>query len=139
MRSLEILSRSCALLAAVSGCFDSAGGCTNERLVDRASPNGRWHSVVFQRDCGATTGVSTQVSVLPGSDSLLNEGGNAFTADDNHGAAPAVPGGGPPVSTRWIAPDTLEIRFHPRSRVFTREKKVGAVAIRFVTDSTVVP
>jgi hypothetical protein len=139
MPRLELLGRISALFAVFAGCFDAGGGCANERLVDRPSPDGRWHAVVFQRDCGATTGVSTQVSVLPAGDSLRNEGGNAFTSDDDHGAAPAVAGGGPTVSTRWIAPDTLEVRFHPRSRVFTREEKVGAVAIRYVTDSTVLP
>ena len=139
MQRLEILCRSSLLLAVFARCFDFGGGCANERLADRASPNGRWHAVVFQRDCGATTGFSTQVSVLPAGDSLRNEGGNAFTADDDHGAAPAGPGGGPSVSARWIAPDTLEVRFHPRSRVFTREARVGAVAIRYVTDSTAAP
>jgi hypothetical protein len=139
MRVSAILGRSSALLAVFAGCFDFGGACANERLVDRASPDGRWHAVVFQRDCGATTGFSTQVSVLPAGYSLRNEGGNAFTADDDHGAAGAGPGAGPSVSARWIAPDTLEVRFHPRSRVFTREAKVGVVAIRYVTDSTGVP
>jgi hypothetical protein len=139
MRHLEILGRSCALLAVFNGCFDFGGGCANDQLADRASPNGRWHAVVFQRDCGATTGFSTQVSVLAAGDSLRNEGGNAFTADDDHGAAPAGPGGGPVVTVRWLAPDTLEVRFHPRSRIFTREARVEAVAIRYVTDSTVAP
>ena len=139
MRHLEILGRSCALLAAFAGCFDFGDGCANDQLADRTSPDGRWHAVVFQRDCGATTGFSTQVGVLAAGDSLRNEGGNAFTADDDHGAAPAGPGGGPAVSIRWLAPDTLEVRFHPRSRIFTREARVGAVEIRYVTDSTVVP
>jgi hypothetical protein len=138
MRRLEILGRSCALVAAFTGCFDFGGGCANDQLTDRASPNGRYHAVVFQRECGATTGFSTQVSVLAAGDSLRNEGGNAFTADDNHGAAPAGARGGPAVSVRWLAPDTLEVRFHPQSRIFTREARVGAVAIRYVTDSTVV-
>jgi hypothetical protein len=140
MRSLQILGRSSALLGVFAGCFDLASGvCANEGLADRASPDGRWHAVVFQRDCGATTGSSTQVSVLPAGDSLRNEGGNAFTADDDHGAPPVDPGGSPSVSARWIATDTLEVRFHPRSRVFTRESQVGAVAIRYVMDSTAVP
>jgi hypothetical protein len=139
MRRLEILGRNCALLAAFTGCFDFGGGCANDQLADRPSPNGRYHAVVFQRDCGATTGFSTQVSVLAAGDSLRNEGGNAFVADDDHGAAPAGSGGGPAVSVRWLTPDTLEVRFHPRSRVFTREARVGAVAIHYVTDSTVVP
>ena len=139
MRSLEILGRSSALLAVCAGCVDFGGGCANERLADRPSPDGRWHAVVFQRACGATTGFSTQVSVLPAGDSLRNEGGNAFTDDADHGAAPAGPGGGPPVSALWIAPDTLEVRYHPRSRVFTREASVGAVAIRYATDSSAAP
>ena len=34
--------------------------------------------VVFERSCGATTGFSTQISILPVTQKLENEGGNIF-------------------------------------------------------------
>jgi hypothetical protein len=39
--------------------------CGNDPISETPSPNGQMKVVVFQRDCGATTGFSTQVSVLP--------------------------------------------------------------------------
>jgi hypothetical protein len=138
MRSVKELA-CISVLATIAGCVGLDGMCANERLADLPSPDGRWHAVVFQRDCGATTGSSTQVSVLLAGDSLKNEGGNIFTADTDHGAAPPGLGGGRTASARWIALDTLEVRFHPRSRVFTHETQVGAVAIRYVADSLAEP
>jgi hypothetical protein len=139
VRSFKNLGVGSVLLAVIGGCFDLGGQCANDPLADLPSPDGRWHAVMFQRDCGATTGFSTQVSVLLAGNTLQNESGNAFIADTDHGAAPAGPGGGPLVLARWIAPDTLEVRFHPRSRVFTRQAQVGAVAMRYVANSTAVP
>src|SRR6266550_3254126 len=80
-----------------SSCINIAGDCGNELLKEVASPNGRMKAVVFQRDCGATTGFSTQVSVFRRDQRLPNEGGNLFAADTNHGAAPSGQGGGPVV------------------------------------------
>lgn len=50
------------------------------------SPDGQREAVMFQRDCGATTGYSTQISVLDHGETQVG-GGNAFRADDNHGVA----------------------------------------------------
>src|SRR6266508_912458 len=58
--------------------------CRNDVTSDVISPSGKHHAVVFQRDCGATTGFSVQVSVLPAGKRLENQGGNAFVADDGH-------------------------------------------------------
>ncbi len=44
-------------------CLNLAGACGNEILKEVRSPTGKMKGVVFQRDCGATTGFSTQVSV----------------------------------------------------------------------------
>ena len=49
--------------------------------------------------------------------------------DADHGRAPTRPGGGPVVTVRWVRPDSLEIRFHRRARVFRQAELVGAVKI----------
>src|SRR5918992_4542304 len=97
-----------------------AGGCGNELLKSIASPDGRRKLVIFQRDCGATTGFSTQASLLPAGDGLRGSG-NVFIADTDHGKAPSGPGGGPQLAARWIAKDTLELRYHPRARLFVAD------------------
>jgi hypothetical protein len=38
--------------------------CENEVFSDVPSPSGKEHAIVFQRDCGATTDFSFQVSIL---------------------------------------------------------------------------
>ncbi|MDP5205496.1 hypothetical protein ORI99_00335 [Alishewanella sp. SMS9] len=52
--------------------------CGNYFHSERFSPNGEFKAVTFQRDCGATTGFSTQISILDADDKLENEMGNVF-------------------------------------------------------------
>ena len=117
-------------------CAACDAGCANTVLGDVASPDGRRHAVVFERDCGATTGFSTQVSVLPRGREARG-GGNVFVADDDRGAAPSGPGGGPAVRVRWLDRRTLEVRYHPSARVFKSEARHDDTDVRFVRDSTV--
>ena len=58
-----------------------SGMCGNEIFSEVQSPDGKFRAVVFQRDCGATTGFSTQISILLAKDKLENEGGNIFIVD----------------------------------------------------------
>jgi hypothetical protein len=105
--------------------------CGNELLAEAASPDGSLKAIVFQRDCGAATGFSTQVSVIKALATLENSSGNAFTADTNHGTAPSGPGGGPIVKVQWQTPRLLVVSHHAAARVFTAESKVGAINIRY--------
>lgn len=105
--------------------------CANEPLGEALSPDGARKAVVFQRDCGATTGFSTQVSVIASSSTLDNSSGNVFVADTDRGGAPAGPGGGPWVSVHWRAPDQLLVRHHANARVFKAELQFRAVHIRY--------
>ena len=52
--------------------------CGNEVFEEQLSPDGKLKAVIFQRDCGATTGFSTQISVLNSHKKLKNESGNVF-------------------------------------------------------------
>jgi hypothetical protein len=97
--------------------------CGNQVVQVIPSPDGKLKAVVFERDCGATTEFSTQVSILPAGDKLLNDGGNLFVADD-HGAAPSGPGGGPRVGLAWTAKRQLLLRYDHSARVFKTENRV---------------
>jgi hypothetical protein len=107
--------------------------CRNDVLAEFPAPGARHRAVVFQRNCGATTGFSAQVSVLRGSLGLPNDGGNVFVADTDHGRAPAGPAGGPVVDVRWIDNSQLEIVHDIRAQVFRADSLVEGVKIRFVT------
>ena len=90
--------------------------------------------MTFERSCGATTGFSTQVSLL-GTNEEATTSGNLFIADTDHGKAPGGPGGGPKVSAEWRGSDTLLIRHHPNARVFKAEKALHGVVVFFEHDS----
>jgi hypothetical protein len=119
----------CILLA----CFRS--DCKNVILQDAASPDGRRHAIVFQRDCGATTDFSTQVSVLT-KDRTASDGGNVFVVDSDHGNAPATPGGGPNVIVQWLDTRTLEVHYDSRGRIFSQESRHDDTDVRYVADTT---
>jgi len=106
-------------------------GCGNDVLAEHASPDGRWKAVVFQRDCGATTDFSTQVSVIRASRGIRNSPGNVFVTDTDHGIAPSGPGGGPEVRVRWESPDLLVIAHHEAARVFRSEEAVGSIRVEY--------
>jgi hypothetical protein len=141
-RSLR-LTRLVALLS-LSGIVPSACGlCRNEEMKRIASSDGTLEAVVFQRDCGATTDFSTQISVVRVHTNLPSRAGNAYVADRDRGRAPAAKWGGPPASVRWLDARTLEVRYDPNSRVFFKAASVSVrtgwfqsetVFVRFTTD-----
>ena len=125
------------MLAAAYALFVSRfadGMCGNEVLTEVLSPDSQKRAVVFQRDCGATTGFSTQASVLRIGKSLPNDGGNIFIADTNHGAVPYGPGGGPYVAVFWEGTDELVVRYRAGSRIFKAEQSLGDTHVRFVPE-----
>ena len=55
--------------------------CGSYVFEEAYSPDNTYKAVVFQRDCGATTGFSTRVSILRSSKELPNKPGNVFAMD----------------------------------------------------------
>ena len=71
------------LILVVGGCgfFLSSlfsGMCGNEIFQEVYSPDNEYKAVVFQRDCGATTSFSTQISILKASAKLPDKSGKAL-------------------------------------------------------------
>src|SRR5687767_11331532 len=62
--------------------------CENEICQTTTLQNQKVKIVKFQRDCGATTGSNTQISIIPINQELENESGNIFIADSDRGKAP---------------------------------------------------
>ena len=103
--------------------------CGDEIIDEIPSPQGNQKVVVFQRDCGATTGFSTQASILEITQILKNESGNVFTSDTDHGAAPYGPRGGPTLAVAWRSKNSVRLSFHFKTRVFKRESKMGVIHV----------
>ncbi len=106
---------------------DTEDMCGNDIVSELPSPDGLRKVVVFERDCGATTGFSTQVSVLLANATLSNKEGNLFIADTDHDAAPSGPGGGPGVRVVWENAQSIVLAHHAKARVFRAETEVEGV------------
>lgn len=112
---------------AVNGCSD---GCINTVVARVDAPDGSRSATMFERNCGATTSFSTQISILaPGKEP--SGGGNVFIADADHGVAAPGHWGGPRAEIRWIDNATLLVRYASGSRIFAQARKVSGVSVRY--------
>ena len=84
-------------------------------------------AVLFDRDCGATTGSTTQVS-LAENDQTPSDKGNVFIAD---GGTKAATWGGPWADVSWVGPKHLLIRYDATARVFAQSKTVGDTQVSY--------
>lgn len=105
--------------------------CENEVLSESVNLNRQIKAVIFQRNCGATTGFSTQVSIIELGNKLKNDGGNVFVADTNHGEAPSDENGGPKVEADWIGNKNLKLSYHPKARTFTKVTSFNDIQITY--------
>jgi hypothetical protein len=102
-------------------------------LAESISPDRTKKLVVFQRSCGATTGFSTQASLLSPDVKLADEIGNAFIADTDHGIAPSGAGGGPELRFQWADPKDLLLQHHVTARVFKAERHLKDTDVKYET------
>ena len=111
--------------------------CANEIKQTVVSPDGKLKAVVFDRGCGATTGSSTQISVLGAGAFLPNDGGNLFIADAaRNKSVPVNAWGGPRVRVQWSGPRTVRVAYPKPARVFLQNAKTD-VSTGFFHNETV--
>ena len=116
-------------------------GCSmpakNTVIQEIPSPSGNLKAIVFERNAGATTSFSTQISIIQASETLKNDGGNTFIADCDHGKAPRASWGGPAVLVEWIDDKTLSITHHPDARVFKSEEILLGCKIKYFANKAI--
>lgn len=112
------LAFSAILALGLAACSD-ADLCGNEIVADVVSPSGARHAIVFLRDCGATTGFSTQLSILPAGEALPEDGGNAVILDDRV-----------PLTVQWVSETELLVKGAGSKVVFRHERSVADVRVR---------
>ncbi len=110
-------------LLSMTGCGDM---CGNTILSETTAQGSHKRAVVFERDCGATTDFSTQLSILEANEHAPVGGGNVFVADSDHGAVTNLS-----VSVQWVSPYHLVVSFPARARVFLQEAHLGGVSISY--------
>jgi hypothetical protein len=103
--------------------------CDNQLIEEVLSPNKELKTMIFSVGCGATTGFSTQISIV-GSDYKLKKSdkGNVFIADDDHGKA-NTNGEIIEVKTKWIDNKTLQIEYAKNARIFKNKTSKKGVKI----------
>ena len=110
----------------MSGCDDDL--CRNQITREFGSPGGTDRAVVFERDCGATTNFSTQVSIMPTRNKLANKPGNIFAADgdvplDSHGAMSVV--------VVWKNEHQVEVTYPAGARVYLQRPQFDDIRISY--------
>lgn len=104
-------------LSALSSC---GGMCGNEISQTVLSPSGSLKAVVFNRNCGATTGFNTQVSVLSAADALQNDSGNTLILD-----------GSVPLQVQWHSDSALQLSGLSTAKVFKQGRSVAGVSVSY--------
>ncbi|OCA92599.1 hypothetical protein [Pseudobacillus wudalianchiensis] len=93
--------------------------CGNKIVQKLPSPNGDKVAYIFQRDCGATTGTSYQLSILNSDEELPNKSGNAFVSDNQF-------------QIKWITNDKLRVNYNKSSETYEMDKSVGWTKIEYI-------
>ena len=105
-------------------------------VADIPSPDGKWDAMLMERNGGAMTDYSTQVSIVPAASRLARgiaivRAGNVFVADGDHGAV-AVDGNGlMTVRVTWASGSELVIAYPPKVRVFKQRTRFQSLTIRY--------
>ena len=103
-------------LMTLVGCGDQ---CSNHVLVGVSSPSGLLRAVVFSRECGATVGFNTQVSVVAATEQPADSGNVAVWK------------GAVPLTLRWQSDTELIVSGGGSAEHFKREVVVGVVRVRY--------
>ncbi len=101
---------------AITGCDNM---CGSELLNSVSSPNGNKKAVSFVYDCGATTGFSTQVSILD-VDDLITSAGNIMTTDGKNN-----------LKLEWVSDKELLISNTKRLKIFKKERSFKNINVSY--------
>jgi hypothetical protein len=116
---------SLALIAGISVLVGSLAGCNvcgNTIGYEEKSPGGKLKAVVFERDCGATTGFTTEVSIIPSNVILQNQSGNLFIAK-----------GDLAIRLNWESDGKLRLTYPQGAQPILKRDTLNGVSVRYET------
>jgi hypothetical protein len=118
MKSLfgQTLFTNATIMLCSASLLSCTGGCENTVKQENPNSDKSLKAVVFSRDCGATTGVNTQISIIPFDGKLGDEAGNIFVEDQNHSDNVSID-----VQVIWESPKSLVVKYDPNARIFKKE------------------
>lgn len=101
----------------LTGCGDLCGNQESQRID---SPSSKWTAVAFTRDCGATAGFSSQVSLVAKGSELPNESGNVLVLEASV-----------PLTLTWSVSGDLVVHGSGNVKRFKEEGVVSGVKIHY--------
>jgi hypothetical protein len=102
--------------------MDGFGACKTVVRNSMPSPDGTKSIVIFGKECGATVGFNTQVSIAPSGGSFSQEKSPAFFAISGEHS----------IMAKWLGDSTVEISSVPEGeRVLKSEQRVGEIRITY--------
>ncbi|HYG03614.1 MAG TPA: hypothetical protein VD927_14295 [Chryseosolibacter sp.] len=121
------------LLGTVYACMNMVWSdmCENQIIEETQSPSKQFKTIIFTRDCGATTGHSTQLSIIKATDQLGNEAGNVFILTDKFEDGVRFENGGAKVKAVWTGDDALTIYYDSKIEFTKKLKQVKDVKITY--------
>jgi hypothetical protein len=114
--------------ATVNSCTSPfADMCGNNISKEINSPDKKLKAVIFIRDCGATTGFSSQLSIIDFSDKLENESGNVLIISDKEYGE----NGNADLNAEWNGVNELIIYFNLKAITFKKETEIDDIKITY--------
>jgi hypothetical protein len=113
------------------GCLDLTGGCANTKIAEVVSPDQSRNAVVFSRDCGATTSISLQLSIIPVNPKLPNEGGNVLVIATDRTASELRSHRSQEIEPSWVGPRRLLVRYALGAQTYQMAHSVDGVEIEY--------
>jgi hypothetical protein len=117
-----------AVIICMTGCDDL---CSNEVIVEKVNNSKAYKLIHFDRNCGATTGNSNQLSIVSIDEDLDNEGGNVFIASSNSGSNLETDRG---VVAKWLNDSTVLVKYERDLTVFEKVDKVGEINVVYESE-----
>jgi hypothetical protein len=104
--------------------------CGNNISKEITSPDKKLKAIIFTRDCGATTGFSSQLSIIDYSEQLENKAGNTLIISDKE-LDPETETGGVNVNAEWNGNNELIIYFNLKAETLKKKNDIKGVKITY--------
>lgn len=124
------MGRQYLILAATFFLAACSDDCVNTEISTIVAPDRKVRAVMFERNCGATTGFTTQIAIVKPGEQLLPSK-TVYRADDNHGAAFTGNWGGPWAEMKWADSRHLLIRYAAKSSLYQKQVEADGIEIDY--------
>lgn len=115
---------------------DILGMCDSTHLDEVRSPSGARKVEIFNYDCGATTGFTTNLAVIESRHPMPKTNRKAFfvAEESDDTKVETYEQGGPKVGVKWTSERSIEVRHSKEIRVFRAAETADDLRITYLPD-----